>query len=511
MGLENAWQPLRINIRNVIADFLDMYSSSPEEVMITEAIANSLDAHPNRIVIGLKETPGKSLFTIADDGLGMSEATFEKSYHALALSTKAKGQSIGFAGVGGKLYLAMLEAGRSIYTETRSGSFWGASELGMKGDEATWRRIEPRGEVSTKTGTCIEVEIRKDALDRSTIERTVQESYGAVLAGMWGDVSIFLQWRPEKLSWVPPSSSTATTANSESFAFRVKNKKCVASFWLAGGDFDSPKGVDIAVLGKKVKAEQWFNLQFEVRPEFSRRVYGLVNADVLAKLLTANKQDLRGGNDATWQEFRRKTYQVFRRWLLSIGAIQKSSSSLMLRPGEGAMTREVSKAIAEVLRQPDLGAYRLGLSSVRERGDSGSRAAGSSKTDSLQEDIAPQARLQAEGPEMGEQVKDRVEASQPSAAGGARAQGATFDLSMSYRPGMEEEAWVGPGGIVINSAHPVFKKSRELGVSIEASHIIRAAFMVMMENSDPSKKQVLDELRTFYRAWARISPRQKGD
>lgn len=40
------WRPLKVNVRNLINDFLEAYSSEPEEVMVVESIANSLDAEP---------------------------------------------------------------------------------------------------------------------------------------------------------------------------------------------------------------------------------------------------------------------------------------------------------------------------------------------------------------------------------------------------------------------------------------------------------------------------------
>ena len=46
---------------------------------------------------------------------------------------------------------------------------------------------------------------------------------------------------------------------------------------FAQNDLDLPRGLDIVVLGKKVKGDQWFNLQFEVRPEFARRICGLMS------------------------------------------------------------------------------------------------------------------------------------------------------------------------------------------------------------------------------------------
>src|SRR5204862_5316161 len=55
MTLDAGWRPLKINIRNLIRDFLEMYPDEPEEVVLTESIANALDAHPTAILIELRE------------------------------------------------------------------------------------------------------------------------------------------------------------------------------------------------------------------------------------------------------------------------------------------------------------------------------------------------------------------------------------------------------------------------------------------------------------------------
>src|SRR5437660_872395 len=203
----------------------------------------------------------------------------------------------------------MLEAGHSIYTETRSNSFWGASELGMKADEAVWRRIEPQGKLKSPTGTYVEVKLRPGKLDRSRVEQIIRESYNAILAGIYGGISVHVGWRRERLEpWQPPSAAQSKT-------FRIDRKECKAYFWLAPNELeDTPMGLDIVVLGKKVKGDQWFNLQFEVRPEFARRIAGLIVADPLARFLTTNKQDLRMGNERAWQDFRGRAYATFKAW-----------------------------------------------------------------------------------------------------------------------------------------------------------------------------------------------------
>ena len=61
-GRTDSWKPLKISVRNLIRDFLEMYTAEPEEVVLTESIANSLDARSTVIQIGLEDRKGTTLF-----------------------------------------------------------------------------------------------------------------------------------------------------------------------------------------------------------------------------------------------------------------------------------------------------------------------------------------------------------------------------------------------------------------------------------------------------------------
>lgn len=505
---ESSWQPLRINVRNLIRDFLEMYPTEPEEVVLTESIANSLDAGANTIRIGLSEVErhggdqGRVLYSIEDDGKGMTEAAFEDSYHGIALSTKEKGDSIGFAGVGAKLYLAMLDSGHSVYTETRSDSFYGASEFTMVDDQAVWRKVEPRGRLRFETGTYVELELR-GRLDRSRVEEVIRESYAAILEGFYGKKSIYVNWKSDRLRpQIAPTSDYFT----RSFSIGGR-KRCQAHFWLVEDDLDPPRGLDIVVLGKKVRGGEWFNLQFETKPEFSRRIVGMVTADPLASLLTTNKQDLKAGNDRLWQEFRAKAYFAFRRWLRSINAVQTLSR---VRAADAVLTTQVTRTVNELLRLPTFEAYGPWAEDPWSRdswapsylskkdGEGQDRARMSANRDHAQVVAAGSAWRSVSS------VDRKKEASGISAGVANRQDEGRVRIRLVNRPSNSEESWVDAEGIVINSGHPVFKRNQRAGRAAEVSHMMRCVFMALMENRDPEKKKILDELRRFYQGWASV-------
>ena len=496
MSIDNeGWRAPNINIRNIINDFLEMYSADPEEVMVIESIANSLDAKPKNIIVNLKRTGTGDIYSIADDGRGMTENDFEDSYHGLALSTKEKGTAIGFAGVGGKLYLVMLEAGHSIYTETKSSSFHGASEFTMKGDQAVWRRIAPKGKVQSRTGTFVEVTLRPDhSIDQPTVESVVRDNFNTVLLGLYGNVQIHLNWKTE--SQLEPWKPELESESEESL--KVDGSDCTASFWLTKGKFDESRGLDLIILGKKIKSHQWFNLEFEIKPEFARRITGFVTADPLAKLLTTNKQDLKVGNERTWLSFKKQANEAFLTWLKEIGALRESQKP---RSEELAAAHEVSEVINRMLKLPEFNAYnpylRRTITNTAIKSDKGELlvaevegqqgVSGTIGSGSTGGGIATVGGEEGKGfissdtgTEIGERVRRKLRTG--------------INVNVTERPDNKAESWLAPEAIVINKAHPVYKKSEAQGNTQEIAHMLRCIFIELIQNVDPSKKEAFDEL-----------------
>ena len=91
----------------------DMYPFSVLEAILTELIANALDAKTS--LIDLRVDPENRILEIVDNGSAMDKRGFEM-YHNFSTSFKRKGHGIGFAGLGAKLALKVSD---SVVTETR--------------------------------------------------------------------------------------------------------------------------------------------------------------------------------------------------------------------------------------------------------------------------------------------------------------------------------------------------------------------------------------------------------
>jgi hypothetical protein len=95
---------------------LNMYSREPEEVLVEEAVANGMDAKAKKIDIKLIKDKEEYFIAFHNNGLPMSKEDFE-NYHTVSSSFKVKGEGIGFAGVGAKIFLG-VEFETEIFTIT---------------------------------------------------------------------------------------------------------------------------------------------------------------------------------------------------------------------------------------------------------------------------------------------------------------------------------------------------------------------------------------------------------
>jgi hypothetical protein len=86
--------------KKLIKDFRDQFPYDPLTALVVETFANALDAKATRIDIRVDG----NTYKILDNGDGMTPHEF-REYHNIASLTKRRGETIGFAGVGAKVFL----------------------------------------------------------------------------------------------------------------------------------------------------------------------------------------------------------------------------------------------------------------------------------------------------------------------------------------------------------------------------------------------------------------------
>src|SRR3972149_3622380 len=140
-----------VNFQNLIQDLVDMYPYNIVEIIITELVANSLDARASAISISFNKD--KNLLVVEDNGIGMTKRQFDQ-YHDFAAGLKARGDGIGFAGLGAKISFSIASR---VQTETCSPKFKGRSNWYLKSQkELVWEKFNELLQLKHE-GTRVEV------------------------------------------------------------------------------------------------------------------------------------------------------------------------------------------------------------------------------------------------------------------------------------------------------------------------------------------------------------------
>jgi hypothetical protein len=494
------WRPVKENHRSILEDFLTMYNETPEQVLVSESVANSLDADSTQIDIMVND----STFVILDNGAGMDEASFRENYPGLARSTKKKGEGIGFAGVGGKLYLPRLEPEKSIYAETKSSDFHGALELRLIQNELRQRDVLVQNKITRKTGTFVEVPLsRSSALDQNGVMQILQKNYNTILMGLYGNKVITSNGKK-----VPPVIIKAT--NQKKVSFEVAGEKCFACFFITEEDMEEEnQGLSIIVKGKRIRDSEWFYQQWNIKSEYSRKISGFVCADVLATLLTTDKRNLQTQGRRLWFAFRNKMAAEFKSWLETNGLVRPNAPA----KSEGLLvSSEVANWVNSMLKMQDFKDFNPFLNKAvqqvavkSEEGDQFVKESAASQQ--VEGDRIGQGEgngIQTEGKDPGKGATSSDDGSQ---IGEVKPRLSRSGIKIGFRevPESDQEAWMTDDAIIINSGHPVHKRFVREGFTHETMNTFRCVISLLITNKEPASKTAFDQMSKFYKSWATMT------
>ena len=216
-------------------------------------------------------------------------------YHDLAASTKARGEGIGFAGVGIKLGLLVAEA---VLTETRRGAVHVASRWHLASrQKAPWQWVAPPGWVGER-GTAVGLKLRNPLsplLDAGYVEGRLRlhfeplfdPAFDAILAERYPSGVAF------SVNGRAVARRGATGAGERAkLVVRLPRKRKPAAFgFLERVDRPLPEdlqGLAVSTLGKVIRRGwDWIGLS-SASPGL---VGGLIEAPGLSAALTLNKGD----------------------------------------------------------------------------------------------------------------------------------------------------------------------------------------------------------------------------
>jgi len=489
-----------VRFLKLIQDLRDQFPYNALTAFIVETFANSLDAESTRIDIYV----GKDVFKILDNGKGMNEKEFIE-YHNLASLSKTRGESIGFAGVGAKIYLDKVYY---IITETKRKKYNASTRWAFHGESLEYEKIPVQNRVTHDSGTYVEVKL-KDSIDINNITASfvtdvLRQHYNAVLLGHYGEKRITVNnevlqpFKPDQETIEFKKEINIKIGRNYVTGFLVKSKKEIS------GSFQGPQ---IVVHGKTVKSE-WFK-QYPIDDKFFT---GMIFADYLIKILTTSKSDFDKTSNI-WKKFYNKVGKVVGSWLDEIGAKPKTPE-----PSDdlSSLSKEIEKTVNELLKLPKFTEIANKLfqnimeKDVVIRSEFGEEKGveqewgqlikgqlGSlNKGDDLST-LGPMDEVGILENESGEVSSERIRRRVKSG----------IKISYIENPENLSEAWIDPSTqtVTINQGHPSWKVAEKLNIKTKSEqvilyHTLRIIFKTLAEEAgvETPQKTIRDLFQSLY-------------
>jgi len=490
----------QVHFPKLIDDLRKSFPYNDLTAFVVETFANSIDAGATRIDIFV----GNDIIKILDNGKGMTSSEFI-DYHNLASLTKTRGVSIGFAGVGAKIYLNKVY---HIITETKSKNFSAASNWAFHGDSLLYTRIPVQNRVINENGTYVEIKLKDSndikILSVDFIKSTIKTYYNAILLGYYGQKRIIInneviqpfEPNPEDIDF--KKDFFIKVGKNEVKGYLIKSKNVIS---------DSFQGPKIVVYGKTIVRE-WFK-QY---PTYSECFAGMFFADYLIKIVTTSKSDF-DRTSKIWKQFNSKVGRAIGEWLDEIGAkakLPETSDDL------SSISHEIEKKVNELLKLPKFTEIANKLfqnlmeKSVSIKSDSGivkgveqeggqiaKGTLGKSDKGDGMPTLGPDDNIGIIENDQGDQPLERI---RRRAKGGIK-------ISYADRPDELQEAWIDPSTqtITINQGHPSWKVAEKLNRKTKSEnvtmyHMLRSIFKLLADEAgvESPEKTVSDLFQGLY-------------
>jgi hypothetical protein len=337
----------RVDLQHLLEDLRDAYSGPIEESIVTEAVANALDA--GATTIGVAVHPADSAITIVDDGRGMQRRELAR-YHDLAASSKRRGDGIGFAGVGIKLGLLVS---RDVITEARRGKTHVATRWSLTSrHRAPWKWIPPPGLLAAD-GTAVRLTLANPLstlLDSGFLEETIRRHFEPLLDPAFGEILRRHYSRPVSFAVDGRRLAAAGPRDAElaPVAVRLARKRLPSALgYLARTAAPMPPertGLAVSTYGKVIlRGWDWIGLS----PANGDRVTGLIEVPDLAGSLTLNKNDFlrTGPRGATYLAYRKALQEVVSRQLAEWGETRGDAAPT---PRPARLDRDLERVLEDL-------------------------------------------------------------------------------------------------------------------------------------------------------------------
>jgi hypothetical protein len=336
----------RVDLQHLLEDLRDAYTGALEETILTEIAANALDSGATSI--RLVPDPHTATLTVVDDGRGMQRKDLRR-YHNVAASTKARGEGIGFAGVGIKLALLVAD---DVLTETRRGGTQAATVWHLATRyRAPWKWITPPG-LTGPRGTAVRIKLANPLsplLDAGYLEEALRAHFEALLDPAFDD--LLRRHYPRgivfEVDGQPLARKAVPVRERATVPIRIGRRRLPSAVAVLERHSvplsDDRHGIAISTYGKVIRRGwDWLGLT----PAAPFRITGLIEAPDLAGCLTLSKNDFirSGPRGAAYLAYRKAIQEVVSRQLTAWGDTPESDA----RPRTVRLERDLERVLEDL-------------------------------------------------------------------------------------------------------------------------------------------------------------------
>jgi hypothetical protein len=334
----------RVDLQHLLEDLRDAYTGALEETILTEVVANALDSGAAHVRLHTSAADGT--LTIEDDGRGMQRRELAR-YHDVAASSKARGDGIGFAGVGIKLGLLVS---REVVTETRRGATHVATRWHLASrHRAPWKWIAPPGLTGSR-GTAVQLALTNQLsplTDAGYVEEVIRRHFEPLLDPAFDDI-VKRHYRAGVTFEVDGRPLPRTGAHGFERApvsLRLGRRRTPSATGFLERHAFLPadrQGIAISTFGKVIKRGwDWLGIT-----PANPHIGGLIEVPDLAACLTLSKNDfIRTGNrGATYLAYRKAIQEVVSRQL----ALWGNGPGAEARPRIARLERDLERVLEDL-------------------------------------------------------------------------------------------------------------------------------------------------------------------
>ena len=434
------------NEAHLLEDLAKMYDSG-YELVLGEAIGNAVDINSTKIAITIATDEGGKYIEFHNNGKPMVRSDFD-IYHTLAESTKTYGISLGWAGLGSKLYLGKKKDAK-ITTVSSDGTTTNASVMYLKNQKELWHDFIESDQKFK--GTKYRVTLTDEDYD-VLIKHAESLIIGMFNIALINGLSITVN-KKQVIPWSP------LILKQKDCILKIDNRNIAFTIWATKGDIPTQKSnTDYHVSGKTIVSRTPKNLLASIKKDYRRKFFIIVNAMEISDQLQTTKKSFFPGLFTSKVEpgIEKKALEILKDW----GYVEKQTNSMTHH-------KKLSKIIEDILKQ---------IPELKMEGPAGaSKGSGKSKgkgTKTSKKKIKKNSSNQKKNPKK------------PRSKGG-------LSITTVYKEDDPRQGWtqIETNEIVVNLAHRAAKMVSKTAAGKEY-HILRVVSNELVKNA--AKKAKLD-------------------